>query len=66
MIKITKQKWDSIHKDYKGCWEAWLIEGGWQKDLPKEWIGRKTVMSGCISDKVGSLLTEGVHFEIID
>ena len=62
MIKITKEQWAKISKDYKGKW----TEGSWRNDIPKEWIGRRTVLSGCISDEQGALLTEGVHFEIID
>lgn len=65
MIEITKKQWNEIPNDYKGAWEAWIIEGGWQPDLPKEYIGKKTVMSGCISNEIGSLLTEGAHFIIV-
>lgn len=58
MIKISKEKWESIHTDYKGQWQDYY------NDHP-EWIGRKVVMSTCISDnpnKLGKLLIEGVHF----
>ena len=58
MIQITKEKWNSIGNDYKGEWMNY-----WN-DHP-EWLGKKVVMSGCISDEHGKLLVEGVHFEII-
>lgn len=64
MIKISKEKWDSIPNDYKGKWEEW--HKSWQKDLPERFIGKRTVMSGCISDEIGILLTEGEDFEIVD
>ena len=62
MIKVTKEQWAKIPKDYKGKW----TEDSFRNDIPTEFIGRRTVMSGCISDEQGALLTEGVHFEIID
>lgn len=65
MIQITKKQWDSIHNDYKGKWERWIKDNGWQPDLPEEYIGKRTVMSGCISKELHGLLTEGIHFEII-
>ncbi|NCB44008.1 MAG: hypothetical protein EOM59_15525 [Clostridia bacterium] len=55
MIQVTQDKWDSIPKEYKGVFS--------RKDFP-EYKGKKTVLSGCISNEVGSLLIEGVHFEI--
>lgn len=66
MINISKEKWDKIPNDYKGKWTREIKENGWQPDLPEEYIGKRTVMSGCISDEIGSLLTEGVHFIIIN
>ena len=58
MIQVTREKWDSIYHDYKGeCMNYY-------NDKP-EWLGRKVVMSGCISDDMGKLYVEGVHFEII-
>lgn len=48
MIKVTKEQWDKIHRDYKG-----------ERD------GKKTVLSGCISNEIGALLIEGLHFEIV-
>lgn len=62
IIKISKAKWDSIYADYKGVWEDYYGEH-------PEWIGRKTVMSSCLSDdptELGKLLIEGVHFVIED
>lgn len=66
MIQVTREEWDRISDDYKGEWTRELKENGWQPDLPEEYIGRRTVMSGCISDELGSLLTEGIHFEIVE
>lgn len=65
MIKVTKLEWERIPKDCKGIWERWIKDGGWQPDLPEDYIGKRTVMSGCISNEIGSLLTESIHFEII-
>ena len=57
MIKVSKEKWNSISNDYKGIWSDWRGEAPHLK-------GRKTVLSGCISDKIGSLLFEGIDFII--
>lgn len=58
LIEITKEKWDSIHSDYKGTWKDYYNE---RPDL----IGRKVVMSGCINpNELGKLLIEGEHFII--
>lgn len=62
MIRISKEKWDSIHADYKGTWKDYHNE-------KPEWIGRKVVMSGCITEnpnELGKLLVEGEHFIIED
>jgi len=62
VITITQEKWDSICADYKGEWMNYY------NDHP-EWIGRKTVMSTCITNNPNepcTLLIEGVHFEIGD
>ena len=57
MIRVTPEQWRKIHADYKGRWSA--------DYAPKpEYVGKRTVLSGCISNEIGSLLTEGVHFEI--
>lgn len=65
MIKVTKQEWNNIHNDYKGQWTRKIKENGWQPDLPEEYIGKRTVLSGCISNEIGSLLTEDIHFQIV-
>lgn len=66
MIKITKKEWDKIPDDYKGKWERWIKDGGWQPDLPEEYIGKRTVFEGCITPGKGTaLITEGIHFEIV-
>jgi hypothetical protein len=66
MIQVTKEEWDKIPADYKGRWEPWLVKGGWQADLPLNYLGKRTVLEGCIAKGHGSaLLTEGVHFEIV-
>ena len=60
LIEVSQEKWDSIYSDYKGTWKDYY-------DECPEWIGRKTVMSGCITEdptELGKLLVEGVHFKI--
>lgn len=60
MVKVSKEKWESINADYKGTWEDYYGE-------KPEWIGKKVVMSGCITDnpnEKGYLMVEGVHFAI--
>lgn len=60
MIKVSKEKWNSIQADYKGTWADYY------GDHP-EWVGKKTVMSTCITNNPNepcSLLIEGVHFVI--
>lgn len=61
MMTITKAKWDSIYTDYKGEWQDY------HGDHP-EWVGKKTVMSTCITENPNELcrlLVEGVHFVIV-
>jgi len=65
MIIITQKEWDCISDGYKGQWTREIKDNGWQPDLPEEYIGKRTVMSGCISDEIGSLLTEDIHFKIV-
>ena len=65
MIKVSKEQWNKISKDYKGQWERWHKDEGWQPNLPEEYIGKRTVLSGCISNEIGSMLTEGIHFQIV-
>ncbi len=60
MIEISKDEWNSIDSDYKEEWHDYY------GDHP-EWIGKKVVMSGCITNntnELGKLLIEGVHFII--
>lgn len=59
MIKVSKEKWDKIPTDYKGTWQDYYNEH-------PEWIGKRVVMSACISNEYGKLLIEGVHFVIED
>lgn len=66
MIKVTKSKWDKLPDSCKGKWTREIKDNGWQPDLPEDYIDKRTVMSGCISDEIGALLTEGVHFEIVE
>jgi hypothetical protein len=63
MIKVTQQQWNKISNDYKGEWDATVFN--YRGDVPKDYIGKRTVLSGCISADKGSLLTEGIHFEIV-
>ena len=65
MIEVTKKEWSKIPECYKGEWTRDLKDNGWQPDLSEEYIGKRAVMSGCISDELGSLLTEGSHFIIV-
>lgn len=66
MIKISKKEWDKIPNDYKGRWTKELKTNGWQPNLPDEYIGKRTVLSGCISNEIGCLLTENIHFKIVE
>lgn len=63
MIKVTEAEWNKIPNDYKGKWESWILN--WRDDVPKEWIGKRTVLANCIEKNGGCvLLTEGIHFII--
>ena len=64
MIKVTKEKWNSIPNDYKGRWEEKQLN--YDDTIPRNFLGKRTVLSGCISEEIGGLLTEGIHFEIIE
>lgn len=60
IIKVSKEEWDKIHTDYKGTWQDYYNE-------KPQWLGRKVVLSGCITknpNELGKLLVEGVHFII--
>ena len=62
MIEVTQKQWDAIHADYKGVWFDYY------GDHP-EWIGRRVVMSGCITNdptELGKLLIAGEHFVIVE
>lgn len=57
---VSQEKWNNIPDDYKGIWHSYYGEH-------PEWLGRKTVMSTCITGNANEncgLLIEGVHFEI--
>jgi len=65
MLQITKKEWENIPSDYKGVWERWIKDNGWQPDLPENYIDKRTLLhydnnSGTV------LLTEGIHFAIVD
>jgi len=65
MIQITRKQWDTIPEDYKGRWERWIKDNGWQSDLPEEYIGKRTLLD--YDNNIGTvLLTEGIHFIIVD
>jgi hypothetical protein len=64
MITITKKEWERIPADYKGIWTREIKDNGWQPNLPEEYIGKRTMMG--TGENIGQLLTESVHFEIID
>lgn len=62
MITISKADWEKVPSDYKGIWHDYHGE-------KPEWLGRKVVMSTCIThnpNEICSLLVEGVHFIIQD
>ncbi len=65
MLRITKKQWDTIPEDYKGRWERWVKDNGWQPDLPEEYIGKRTLLD--YDNNSGTvLLTEGIHFVVVD
>ena len=60
VTRITKEQWNAIPDDYKGRWK----KGNW--NVPEEWIGKRTVLEGCLPGGHGTaLVTEGIHFEIV-
>lgn len=61
MLKVSQDQWNKISKDYKGEWDEACVN---YQRLPKSWIGKKTVLEGCIGGIGSSLLTEGIHFVI--
>lgn len=56
MIEVTREQWRKIHRDYKGRWT--------REDYP-EYIGKRSVLSGCISNVLGHLYIEGRDFIIV-
>ena len=48
MVKVSKEKWDSIPTDYKGIWQDYYNE-------KPEWKGKRVVMSGCITENPNEL-----------
>lgn len=62
MINVSKKDWNSIPNDYKGCWSKETVE--FRGDLSVNYIGKRNILSGCISEEQGSLLTEDIHFVI--
>jgi hypothetical protein len=61
MYTVTKKEWSQIDTDYKGEWFDY------HGDHP-EWLGKKVVMSTCITNNPNekcALLVEGVHFKIV-
>ena len=62
MIKVSKQKWESICDEYKGIWQDYWGE-------KPEWKGRKIVFAGCIDKNATNgtaLLIENEHFIITE
>ncbi len=57
MLQVNKKFYNKIHKDYKGVWS---------NPSKPEWIGKRGVMSGCLDQPIGSLLIEGVHFQLVN
>lgn len=65
IVRITQEIWDGIPDCFKGRWDDWIRTKGFQPDLPDEYIGKRTVFEGCITDHAGmELLTEGIHFTV--
>ena len=63
MYVVKKSEWNKICKDFKGEWTEAIVK--FQK-LDKSYIGKKTVLEGCLTGKSGTnLLTEGIHFIIV-
>lgn len=61
-VKITRKAYEQIDPDYRGIWHDY-----WG-DHP-EWVGRRTVISTCITYDVNAcaeLWIEGVHFDITE
>lgn len=64
MIKLTREQWEKIPDSYKGTWEQSLVDNGWCRDLPPEYVGKRNMLY--YSPEHGTvLLTEGYGFEIV-
>ena len=64
MLIVTEENFNKISSDYRGEWTESVIN--YLGNVSNKWIGRKTVLEGCLTGKSSSrLLTEGVHFRII-
>ena len=64
MLMVTEENFNKISRDYRGEWTESVIN--YRGDVSKKWIGRKTVLEGCLTGKASSrLLTEGIHFKIV-
>ena len=62
MYEISKKEWDKISNDFKGEWSEPIVK---YCNLNKSYIGKKTVLEGCLTGLPGTtLLTEGIHFVI--
>ena len=62
MLKVSKEKYDSIHQDYKGIYHDY-------HGTHPEWLGKCVVMSTCITENPNekcALLVENVHFQVTD
>lgn len=60
MIRITREQWTKISKDYKSYWE------GDNCHFHPERIGKRVVFAGCIEKGGGTkLYTEGIDFEVV-
>ena len=63
MYKITKQEWDKIPNDFKGKWDEDVVN---YLDLDKSYIGKKTILEGCLTNTPKTnVLTEDIHFIIV-
>lgn len=57
VMLVWQSEWDKIPDDYKGVWTD---------ERTPEYVGKKTVLSGCLSDTIGALLIEDYHFVILN
>lgn len=60
MREIKKAEYEKIHPDFRGIWTTERDDlPDWQS-IRHQYVGKRTLMSD------GSLLIEGLHFQIID